>query len=162
MQIRHAKQQDLEAIVSIYNETIDSRMATADLFPVSVADKQAWFEAHDNNHYPLWVMIENDAVVAWLSAHAYHTRPAYAGSAEVSVYVAKQHRGKGIAKQLITHLFKTLPSLPLHSLLAFIFAHNEISLTLFKTFEFEQWGYLPGVTILDDKPCDVVILGRKV
>lgn len=40
----YAKQAELPKIVAIYNETIPSRLATADLKPVSVASRQPWFE----------------------------------------------------------------------------------------------------------------------
>ena len=39
----HAHQSDLPKIVSTYNSTIASRLVTADLEPVSVESKQAWF-----------------------------------------------------------------------------------------------------------------------
>ena len=44
MTIRLAKPDDLTAIVAIYNETIPSRMVTADTEEVTVADKQPWFD----------------------------------------------------------------------------------------------------------------------
>jgi L-amino acid N-acyltransferase YncA len=39
----------LQKIVATYNSTIDSRLVTADLEPVSVESKQAWFDAHTPN-----------------------------------------------------------------------------------------------------------------
>jgi phosphinothricin acetyltransferase len=42
--IRDALPADLAQVVAIYNASIPGRMATADLAPVSVAERRAWFE----------------------------------------------------------------------------------------------------------------------
>lgn len=39
--VAEAVQDDLPAIVAIYNSTIESRQSTADLQPVTVAERQA-------------------------------------------------------------------------------------------------------------------------
>ncbi len=44
MIIRHATKTDLPTIVEIYNAAVPSRMATADLEPVSVDTPMAWFQ----------------------------------------------------------------------------------------------------------------------
>ncbi|MEO0687152.1 MAG: N-acetyltransferase, partial [Cyanobacteria bacterium J06649_11] len=44
MIIRHANENDLPAIVAIYNASIPGRMATADLEPVSVTSRINWFK----------------------------------------------------------------------------------------------------------------------
>lgn len=41
---------DLPEIVQIYNQTIAGRKATADLEPVSVADRIEWFKQHNAAH----------------------------------------------------------------------------------------------------------------
>ncbi|WP_027363865.1 GNAT family N-acetyltransferase [Desulfotruncus alcoholivorax] len=56
MIIRNACQNDLPAIVDIYNSTIPSRMVTADTSPVTVASKVAWFHEHEPEKRPIWVM----------------------------------------------------------------------------------------------------------
>lgn len=55
MEFRKAVHADLPRIVEIYNQIIPSRLATADLEPVTVADREAWFASFTVTH-PLWVM----------------------------------------------------------------------------------------------------------
>lgn len=38
--------QDLPRIVEIYNQAIPTRLSTADLEPVTIESKKAWFDAH--------------------------------------------------------------------------------------------------------------------
>ena len=161
MKIRHAAVTDLPAIVEIYNASIPSRVATADLEPVSVESRQPWFDEHSSTR-PLWVMESEKAIAGWLSFQAFYGRPAYHSTVELSVYVSPSYRRQGVGKRLLHQATEPSPTLNLNTLLAFIFAHNQPSLKLFNTFKFERWGYLPKVAELDGIERDLVIMGRRI
>lgn len=160
--IRNAVAADLPEVVEIYNASIPGRMATADLAPVSVADRQAWFADFDATRRPLWVYCEADAEVpvAWLSLHSFYGRPAYAETVEVGIYTAPTAQRRGIGRQLLNHALARAPGLGISRLLAFTFAHNAPSVALFQGAGFSAWGRLPGVARLDGIRRDVLILGR--
>lgn len=160
--IRDATIIDLPTIIKIYNAAIPGQQATGDLEPISVESRIAWFKQHSPTSYPIWVAQRENQVVGWLSLQLFYGRAAYAKTAEVSVYIAPNHQGKGIGKKLVEHMFKCCSNLDLTTLVCFIFAHNLPSLNLFKTFGFESWGYLPQVALMNESPKDVVILGRKI
>ncbi|MDF9297002.1 GNAT family N-acetyltransferase [Geobacillus stearothermophilus] len=160
--IRDATAADLPRIVHIYNETIPSRMVTADLEPVSVESRKAWFEAHDPHHRPLWVVEDGGDICAWLSFQSFYGRPAYRHTAEVSIYIAESHRGQGLGTKLLKQAVDKAPALEIKTLLGFIFAHNEPSLRLFSRFGFERWGYFPRVAELDGVERDLVIVGKRL
>lgn len=162
MKIRDAHESDMPAIVDIYNSTIPSRMVTADTSPVTVESRLAWFHDHQQATRPVWVAEVHGAVVGWLSFSSFYTRPAYNATAEVSIYIAEDYRGKGIGKVLLAKAIEHSPRLGITTLLGFIFAHNVPSLQLFEKFGFECWGYLPGVAVLDDLEKDLAILGLRV
>jgi phosphinothricin acetyltransferase len=67
MMIRHALESDLPAIVAIYNAAVPSRMATADLEPVSVESRLAWFQGRVPSQRPLWVVETEGVIAGWLS-----------------------------------------------------------------------------------------------
>jgi phosphinothricin acetyltransferase len=159
---RVAAEADLPAIVAIYNETIPSRLVTADLAPVSIESRRDWFADHRRATRPLWVVEREGEPVAWLSFSSFYGRPAYDATAEVSVYVAARARRRGIAAYLLRAAATAAPQLGLHTLLGFIFSHNEPSLDLFARFGYAQWGRLPRVARLDDVERDLVIVGRRV
>ncbi len=162
MVIREATREDLQAIVDIYNETIPTRMVTADIEPVTVESREAWFLEHHPDFRPLWVVEINGHVCAWLSFQSFYGRPAYRHTAEISIYIAKTYRGKGIGKQLVQKAIDECPRLQIKTLLGFIFAHNEPSLRLFSHFGFETWGHLPKVAELDGIERDLVIVGKRI
>lgn len=159
---RFAVPSELEAIVAIYNSTIASRQVTADLAPVSIESRRQWFADHDPNRRPLWVVERDGAIVAWLSFSNFYGRPAYDKTAEISVYVHADCRGRGLGGYLVQQAIDYAPAIGVDTLLGFIFGHNEPSLRLFRRHGFEQWGRLPRVARLDDVARDLVIVGREV
>ena len=160
--IRDAGEADLQAIVDIYNAAIPGRRATADTEPVSVESRRAWLRAHDAALHPLWVLERDGRVVGWLSVSEFYGRPAYAATAELSVYVDGAAQRGGIATALMKHALARAPALGLSTYLGFIFAHNERSVSLFRKFGFSQWGHLPRVAVLDGVERDLLIFGRRL
>ena len=162
MHRRDATEADLPAIVEIYNATIPSRMVTADTAPVSLESRIPWFQAHRPQTHPIWVMEEAGQVRGWLSFSAFHSRPAYWPTAELSIYVGVSSRRQGLGRRLLADAIAEAPALRLRTLIGIIWAHNEPSLKLFTAFGFERWGHLPRVALLDETEADVVYLGRRV
>ncbi|WP_274571184.1 GNAT family N-acetyltransferase [Neisseria leonii] len=160
--VRPAEKADLPDIVAIYNSTVPGRRATADLHPVSVADRRAWFDAHGGTR-PLYV-VENAAgtLLAWGSFSDYYPRDAYRISAEISIYVRESARGCGLGRRLAEYMCRRAPALGIRNIIAVIFAHNTPSLHLFERLGFESWGRLPEVCDMAGSPADVVIMGKKV
>ncbi len=164
MRIRHAREDDLSEIVTIYNASIPGRMATADLSPVSVADRRQWFADFDPARRPIWISCDDagNRPLAWLSLRSFYGRPAYDGTVEVGLYTAPEAQRRGHGRALLEHALRAAPALRITTLLAFTFAHNTPSLTLFRRAGFADWGLLPGVAKLDDVRRDLVILGRAL
>ncbi|WP_288842200.1 GNAT family N-acetyltransferase [uncultured Deefgea sp.] len=159
---RLATRDDLAQIVGIYNATIASRQVTADTEPVSVASRQAWFAAHQQADRPLWVVEQAGQIIAWLSFSSFYGRPAYQGTAEVSIYLAESARGQGLGRFLLQAAIEYSAGIGLHTLLGFIFGHNTPSIGLFEAHGFAVWGHLPGVAELDGIARDLLIMGLKI
>jgi L-amino acid N-acyltransferase YncA len=153
MDIRPAKEADLTEIVNIYNQSIPSRLATADTESVTVESRLDWYHNRSYNR-PLWVATDQAKILGWLSLQNFYGRPAYAHTAEVSIYVATQYHRQGIGSKLLGQAIASCPQLQLTTLLGFVFAHNHPSLHLFTRYGFAQWGHLPNVAVLaqSDRP----------
>ena len=163
MQFRDANIEDLPAIVAIYNSTIAGRMVTADTIPVAVADKVQWFNQHNKHTRPLWVAEdENKKIIGWISFQDFYGRPAYSGTAEISIYLDENERGKSYGKKMLTYAVEKSPSLKINTLLGFIFAQNTVSLRLFEKMGFKEWAHLENVAVLDDRECSLKILGKRI
>lgn len=165
---RLARRDDLPVIVDIYNSTVASREVTADTEPISVESREAWFNDHTPERHPLWVIHSADdtssdpEVIGWLSYSNFYGRPAYSGTAELSIYIAGHWRGKGIGRYCLEEAIAFAPQVKVHTLLGFIFGHNAPSLALFRKFDFETWAHFPRVANLDGIERDLIILGKRV
>ena len=165
---RLARRDDLPVIVDIYNSTIASREVTADTEPVSVASREAWFNEHTPERRPLWTIhdatdtADAPAVIGWMSYSNFYGRPAYSGTAELSIYIAEEWRGKGLGKYCLEQAIAFAPEIKVHTLLGFIFGHNVPSLALFRKFGFDTWANFPRVANLDGVERDLIILGKRV
>ncbi|WP_455660601.1 N-acetyltransferase family protein [Pradoshia sp.] len=160
--IRDAAIEDLPRIVDIYNSTIEGRMVTADLHPVTVESRVDWFRDHHPSTRPLWVMTEEEKIIGWLSFQDFYGRPAYKATAEISIYMDASCRKRGIGGAFLEEAIRQAPELGIHTLLGFIFGHNEPSIRLFKRYGFESWAHLPNVAKLDGVERDLEILGKRV
>ncbi len=161
-QYRDATLDDLPAIVAIYNSTVPSRQVTADLEPVSIESRHAWFAAHGPEKRPLWVVEDQGKIIGWLSFSDFYGRPAYQHTAEVSIYLDEAARGKGLGGKLLAASLEAAPKLGIDTVLGFVFGHNEPSVRLFQSFGFTAWGTLPRVAVLDGVERDLVILGKRL
>ena len=165
---RLATRADLPRIVDIYNSTVASREVTADTEPVTVQSREQWFADHTPERRPLWVIhaagdtSAQPEVLGWLSYSNFYGRPAYSGTAELSIYIAERARGQGIGRYCLEQAIAFAPNVNVHTLLGFIFGHNAASLALFEKYSFEKWAHFPRVANLDGIERDLIILGKRV
>ncbi|HYG77513.1 MAG TPA: GNAT family N-acetyltransferase [Planctomycetota bacterium] len=160
---RFAERRDLPRIVEIYNASIPARLATGDLEPVSVESREAWFNAHRRDKYPLLLAQNGDGkILGWGSLNAFYGRASYRFTAEISIYVAPESSRAGVGGALADELLRRCPELEIKSVLAFIFGHNEPSLHLFRKRGFTLWGKLPRIADLDGIERDLDIYGIRI
>lgn len=65
--IRHALEKDLEEIVEIFNQAIQTRTSTGYLDKFTVYERKEWFFFHTNKKYPILVAEQNKKIVGWIS-----------------------------------------------------------------------------------------------
>jgi len=162
LSIRIATPTDLPRLVEIYNQAIASHTATGDIIPFNVATRQAWFDAHTPEAYPIYVCETEAQVVGYLSISPYRDRPALARTAEVSYYVDYGQHGKGIGSALMEHALQDAHRTGKKVFLAIVLEWNTASLRLLEKFGFERWGHLLNVAELDDRLCGQYYYGRDV
>ncbi len=80
----------------------------------------------------------------------------------LALYVAESHRRTGLGRMLVRQAVAKAPGLGLHTLLGYIFGHNEPSLSLFEGHGFARWGTFPRVAVLDGVERDLIVVGRRV
>ena len=157
LNIRQATPADLGQITEIYNEAIQKTTATFDTEPKTQEEQEKWFAEHDASH-PVLVVDEDGLIVAWASLSQWSDRCAYSDTAEISLYVKEEHRGKGIGKQLMRAIIQEGKTAGLHTVIARIAGSNKISADLCKSFGFQYIGTMKEVGKKFGKLLDVHLM----
>jgi L-amino acid N-acyltransferase YncA len=141
--IRPATLDDAAAVLAIYEPVVRDSVATFELDPPDV-DEMRRRIAEVTARYP-WLVFEKHGVVGYAYAAAYHPRPAYDWTCEVSVYVGAAARGAGAGKALLEELLARLTRAGFVNAIARIALPNDASVRLFQSFGFEHIGTARGV-----------------
>ena len=146
MEIRKAEQGDLQELLDIYNYEVRNGVATLDLAPKTLADWQRWFDAHKTDSHPLYVAEEDHRIAGYVSLSSYREKEAYRSTAELSVYIAPDCRGRGVATALMDFILqKARADDTLHNVVSVITSGNEASCRLHDKFGFRFCGSIPEV-----------------
>lgn len=158
LQVRDAGEADLPAIVAIYNQSIASGRSTADLQPISVESRRAWFAAFNPSRRPIWVAHDGEQVVACIYLSSFYGgRPAYDKTAEVSLYIDQNYQGCGVGTWLMTQMIAQCPRLGVTTLLGMHFDHNEATVRLNQKFGFQIAGHLSEIAEIGGQKCGLLI-----
>ncbi len=143
--IRHANENDLPAMLDIYNEIILNTTAVWHSDPHTLEMRQEWFAIKKEQGYPVFVAEAEGRMVGFSTIGPFRPWIGYRFTVENSVYVVADSRGKGIAKLLLPPLIEAAKELNLHAIVAGIEASNEASIVLHKKFGFEEVAHFKEV-----------------
>jgi L-amino acid N-acyltransferase len=159
VEIRKAVYTDVPAITGIYNEAILTTTATFDKEPKTTTSQRKWFKAHGPKN-PIVVAVEGGKVVGWASLSAYSDRCAYAGTAEISVYVKESFRNQGVGKKLMQAVLDAGKKAGLHTVISRIAGGNNVSIDLHHQFGFTDIGVMKEVGSKFGQLLDVYLLQK--
>ena len=159
LSIRAATAADAEAICTIYNQGIEDRLATLETELRTPAERGEWLAARTPRH-PVFVAVAGDAVVGWGSLNTFNPRPAYGFVADLSVYIERDWRGRGVGRRLLEHLVGVAPALGFHKLVLAAFPFNRAGMALYERLGFRTVGIYREQGWLDERWVDVIVMER--
>ena len=157
LRARAATPADAAAIAAIYNEGIADRIATFETEPRSATDIAGWFTGE---HLVVVVETGETGPVAFAASFPYSSRPCYRGIGEFSIYVRRNHRGRGAGRAALAALIETATARGMHKLTSRVFPENTASRALLKGLGFEEIGIHRRHGQLDGRWRDCVIVER--
>jgi len=154
----------LPLVVDIYNQSIPSRKSTADTAPITVESRIDWFKLHQSKELPIFLGYDNqNQIIGWGSLNPFFVgRPAYHLTKEISIYLAQNRLGLGYGQLFIDKLTDYAQKIGTQNLIGLIFQHNTTSIQLFKKNDFQLWGVLPEIAIIDDSNYSLTIYGKSL
>jgi phosphinothricin acetyltransferase len=172
MQIRDATDEDMPAILAIYNEVIANTTAVYRELPATLEERVAWWRGRVASGFPLLVAVEDatatdhaaaaggGTVLGFASFGEFRAWPCYRHTVEHSVHVRADRRGRGVGRALVTALFPRAAQLGKHVMIAGVDADNAASIKLHESLGFEQVARLREVGRKFDRWLDLVFLQR--
>lgn len=128
-------------ILDIFNDAILNSTALYDYKPWTMDTMKVWFETKAQHNFPVIGIVDDEGVLMGFGSYGqFRMRPAYKYTVENSLYVHRDHRGKGLGKILLNEIISHATSQNFHSIIAVIDASNEISLDLHRKAGFTQVG----------------------
>ncbi len=159
--IRPSRAEDTAALRDIYNHYIEHSHATFDLQPKSISERQAWLDQFNTPQHQCLSAISSDGtLLGYACSSQFKTKPAYASSVEVSVYVTPNSQQQGVGRQLYNQLLPLLDSAGVHRCYAGIALPNTQSIRLHQQQGFHEVAHLTEVGYKFDRYWDVIWMQR--
>ena len=154
--IRNLQCSDAQAVLEIYQQGLDSGVAS---FETRAPDWPRW----NKKYLPFsrLVMVQQETLQGWAALAPVSTRDCYRGVAEVSIYVADAHSGKGVGNALMSALVESSEAHGIWSLYSSIFPENEATRKLHLRNGFREVGLRQRIAQQNAVWRDTLILERR-
>lgn len=162
IQIDEAESTDLHSITDIYNSIIEEGGFTADLVPFSYREREPWFKSLLKNKYIFTVKTEHQTIGYFYFSLWRSGREALSHTAEISFYLVKDYRAKGIGSQILQASLELAPQKNFNFLIAILLDINTASKALLEKFGFSVAGHLPQIANLKNIKCGQFIMLKKL
>jgi phosphinothricin acetyltransferase len=161
MLIRPANADDLPQVLAIYNEVIARSTAIYTDMPATLDDRRAWLETREAQGFPVLVADGAGEVLGFASFGEWRGAwPGYRYTAEHSVHVRADRRGRGTGRRLVEALFPLARDLGKHVMIAGVDADNAASLRFHARLGFEAVAQFREVGHKFNRWLDLVFLQR--
>ena len=158
--IRIATIDDVEQITEIYNQGILDRVATMEANTKSIEQEGQWFSSRSERHKVVVIEDKKGYIKGWASLNVFNARECYRGVADLSIYIRREERGKGLGKQLLVALIEVAKQAGFHKLVLSTFAFNLAGQGLYASVGFTKVGTYMKQGMLDGKWMDTTIMEK--
>jgi L-amino acid N-acyltransferase YncA len=157
--VRAATAADAEAICHIYNQGIEDRVATLETELRTPEERAAWLAAKGARH-PVIVAEDGRQVIGWASLNQFNPREAYRHVADLSIYVERAYRGKGVGRVMLARLIELAREHRFHKMVLSAFPDNGGGMALYERMGFRTVGIYKEQGILDGRWVDTIVMEK--
>lgn len=143
--VRNATEEDLPAMLEIYNEIILNTLAVWHEQAHTLSMRKEWFALKKEQGFPVLVAESQGVILGFATIATFRPWSGFRFTVENSVYVRPENRGQGVAKLLLPALIDAAKQLNIHAIVAGIEATNDISIALHEKFGFIEVAHFKEV-----------------
>jgi L-amino acid N-acyltransferase YncA len=160
--VSDAARTQLPEILDIYNEVIRNTTAVYSDEEVTLANREAWFDARVELGFPVLVASDDSGVLGFATFGEFRAWPCYRHSVEHSVHVRADCRRRGIGRALVLALLERAGRMQKHVMIAGIDADNTVSIRLHQSLGFTVVGHFREVGFKFGRWLDLKFLQRLI
>jgi L-amino acid N-acyltransferase YncA len=162
--VRPSRDSDVEAMLAIYRHHIrrgieDGVDDSGTPEPDDLRDRRKNLRSH---RLPHLVASYGGEVVGYAYVVLFRKRPAYRYAVKHSIYVHRDHAGRGVGRLLMQELIDVCAAAGFRQMIGYIDADNTASLGIHDKFGFQRVGLLPGVAYRYGRWADTVMVQRSL
>ncbi|MBV8488972.1 MAG: N-acetyltransferase, partial [Candidatus Eremiobacteraeota bacterium] len=135
------------------------RCATLDTTPYEASDIDEWWAKHDHRYRVVVAEDGHGEIVGWASLNEFSHRCAHKDIADLSVYVARSHRGRGIGKALLGDLERRARQ-SFHKIVLHALNDNAPGKRLYENMGYREVGIFREHGKLDGQLVDVIAMEK--
>lgn len=160
--IRPSVEQDVPAMLEIYGYHIQHGLGPFDVEPLHPEELKRRRKAMLKRKLPHLVAESEGVLVGYAYAAPFRKRPAYRYTVEHSIYIHKDHQGRGIGRLLLPALIEACTAAGCRQMVAVVDSANLPSLRLHENFGFVRAGVLRAVGFKFGRWADSVFMQRPL
>jgi len=160
--IRDANESDISSITIIYNDVIASSNAIYREDSVPESERLIWYLDKKANNFPVIVAVLNEKVIGYGVFGTFRFGEGYNHTVEHSVHVARDHRGRGIGKQILERLISLATAQKRKVMVAAIDSTNIGSIALHLKYGFIETARMPHVAQKKNELLDLVLMQKAL
>jgi L-amino acid N-acyltransferase YncA len=162
--VRPSRDGDVEAMLAIYRHHIRRGIEegvddSGTPEPEDLRDRRKNLRSQ---RLPHLVAISGGEVVGYAYVVLFRKRPAYRYAVKHSIYVHREHQGRGVGRLLLRELIDVCAAAGFRQMIGYIDSDNTASLALHERFGFARAGLLPGVAYRYGRWADTVMVQRSL
>jgi L-amino acid N-acyltransferase YncA len=158
--IRIAEERDLPAIVTIYNDVLETTFSIWSEKRASVSERRAWLIQAAALDYPVLVAEDHSGVLGFVAAGPFRPWPGYATTCEHSIHIRGDARDRGLGRRLLAALEDALRHRGIHVMVAGIDAGNRGSLRFHARAGFTEVARMPEVGFVRGSWRDLILVQK--
>ena len=162
--VRPSRDTDVEAMLAIYRHHIRQGVeeGVSDSETPQPDDLRDRRKNLRNRRFPHLVATQGGEVVGYAYVVLFRKRPAYRYAVKHSIYVHREHAGRGVGRLLMQELIDVCAAAGFRQMIGYIDADNTASLAIHDKFGFQRVGLLPGVAYRYGRWADTVMVQRSL
>ncbi len=121
---RLATIKDIPSITTIYNQGIEDRIATLEARLRTTDDMRQLLLNRSEKYKVIVLTDESNTLLGWASLNMFNSRCCYNGVVDISIYIERDMRGKGLGKILLNSLIEAAKEQGFHKLVLSTFDSN--------------------------------------